>query len=75
MLESVQRCLRPRLCKLNQLAPHEQHYQLIAFGEILKGDTTLDAADIDDGGTIEYGDFLAAIDNLDALMKELIQLA
>ena len=46
---------------------------MIAFGKILKDDTTLDAVDIDNSGTIEYGEFLAAIDHLNKLMKELIQ--
>ena len=48
---------------------------MIAFGKILKDDTTLDAVDIDNSGTIEYGEFLAAIDHLNKLMKELIQWA
>ncbi|KAJ9709820.1 hypothetical protein PVL29_001338 [Vitis rotundifolia] len=70
MLESIQKCLQPRLCKLDQLTLYELRYQLIAFGKILKDDTTLDAADTDNSGTIEYGEFLAAIDRLNKLMKE-----
>ena len=52
---------------------YELCYQLIAFGKILKDDTTLDAADIDNSGTIDYGEFLAAIEHLNRLVKELIQ--
>ena len=73
MLESIQKCLWPRLCKLNQWTLYELCYQLIAFGKILKDDTTLDAADIDNSGTIDYGEFLAAIEHLNRLVKELIQ--
>ncbi|KAJ9697570.1 hypothetical protein PVL29_009412 [Vitis rotundifolia] len=73
MLESIQKCLWPRLCKLDQCTLYELCYQLIAFGKILKDDTTLDATDIDNSGTIDYGEFLAAIEHLNKLVKELIQ--
>ena len=73
MLEFIQKCLWPRLCKLDQWTLYELCYQLIAFGKILKDDTTLDASDIDNSGTIDYGEFLAAIEHLNKLVKELIQ--
>ncbi|KAJ9697560.1 hypothetical protein PVL29_009405 [Vitis rotundifolia] len=73
MLESIQKCLWPRLCKLDQWTLYELCYQLIAFGKMLKDDTTLDATDIDNSGTIDYGEFLAAIEHLNQLVKELIQ--
>ena len=73
MVESIQNYLWPRLCKLDQWILYELYYQLIAFGKILKDDTTLDAADIDNSGTIDYEEFLAAIEHLNKLVKELIQ--
>ena len=48
---------------------------MIAFGKILKDDTTLDAADIDNSGTIDYEEFLAAIEHLNKIVKEMIQQA
>ncbi|KAJ9700474.1 hypothetical protein PVL29_005999 [Vitis rotundifolia] len=73
MLESIQKCLWPKLCKLDQWTLYELCYQLIAFGKILKDDTTLDVADIDNSGKIDYGEFLAAIEHLNKLVKEVIQ--
>ncbi|KAJ9693129.1 hypothetical protein PVL29_012040 [Vitis rotundifolia] len=73
MLESIQKYLWPRLCKLDQWTLYELCYQLIAFGKILKDDITLDAVDIDNSGTIDYGEFLAAIEHLNKLVKDLIQ--
>ena len=73
MLESIQKYLWPRLCKLDQWTLYELCYQLTASGKILKDDTTLDAVDIDNSGTIDYGEFLAAIEHLNKLVKELIQ--
>ncbi|KAJ9671020.1 hypothetical protein PVL29_027141 [Vitis rotundifolia] len=72
MLEFIQKYLWPRLCKLDQWTLYEQCYQLITFGKILKDDTTLDAADIDNSGTIDYGEFLAAIEPLNKLMTSQI---
>ncbi|KAJ9671014.1 hypothetical protein PVL29_027136 [Vitis rotundifolia] len=72
MLESIQKYLWPRLCKLDQWTLYEQCYRLITFGKILKDDTTLDAADIDNSGTIDYGEFLAAIEHLNKLMTSQI---
>ena len=73
MLESIQKYLWPRLCKLDQWTLYELCYQLTASGKILKDDTTLDAANIDKGGTLYYEEFLAAIGHLNKLVKELIQ--
>ena len=75
MLESIQKCLWPKLCKLDQWTLYELCYQLIAFWKILKDDTTFDAANIDKGGTLDYEEFLAAIGHLNKLVKELIQWA
>ena len=75
MLESIQKYLWPRLCKLDQWTLYELCCQLIAFGKILKDDTTLDATDIDNSRTMDYGDFLAAIEHLNKLVKDLIQWA
>ena len=73
MLEFIQKYLWPRLCKLGQWTLYELCYRLIAFGKILKDDTPLDVAGIDNSGTIHYGEFLAAIEHLNKLVKELIQ--
>ncbi|KAJ9693127.1 hypothetical protein PVL29_012038 [Vitis rotundifolia] len=70
ILESIQKYLWP---SLDQWTLYELCYQLIAFGKILKDDTTLDAANIDNSGTIDYGEFLAAIEHLNKLVKDLIQ--
>ena len=61
-----------QLCKLDQWTLYELCYQLIAFGKILKDDTTLDATDIDNSGTIDYGEFLAATEHLNTIVKKLI---
>ena len=71
MLEFIQKYLWPRLCKLGQWTLYELCYRLIAFGKILKDDT-LDVANIDNSGTIDYGEFLAAIEHLNKLVKKLI---
>ena len=41
MLESIQKQLWPRLCKLDQWTLYELYYQLITFGKILKEATQL----------------------------------
>ena len=74
MLEFTQKYLWPRLCKLDQLTLKEQCYQLITFGKIFKDDTTLDAANIGNS-TIDYVEFLAAIEHLNKIVKEMIQQA
>ena len=72
MLESIQKYLWPRLCKLGQWTLYELCYRLIAFGKILTDEPPLDVADIDNSGTIDYGEFLAAIEHLNKLVKKLI---
>ena len=72
MLEFIQKYHLLRLCKLDQWTLYEQCYQLITFGKILKDDTTLDAADIGNSGTIDYEEFLAAIEHLNKIVKEMI---
>ena len=75
MLEFIQKYHLLRLCKLDQWTLYEQCYQLITFGKILKDDTTLDAVDIGNSGTIDYGEFLATIEHLNKIVKEMIQRA